>query len=190
MLISLGCICGLLLAGCISLGIWLYKIKSSVYSFARKTVNKINSTHKIERQNLINDKKKLEAKETRLNKEYTKLKEDLKAEYTKRYADIENEIEEALKDAEIALEENIATVDNILENRLAEITAKNTKMFNCLCNDKPIPCFIDLTEENTYRCEDCGTVYRVEITMNPVTIGKAISDKDYVELIKNRIENS
>lgn len=99
------------------------------------------------------------------------------------------EMEEALKEAEKTLEEQIKEMDDMVEDRLIDIAASNTVSFNCVCNDKPIACAIDLSEENTYRCPDCGTVYRVDIRMNPVMIGKAISDKEYIAKIKERLEN-
>lgn len=206
MVTTLLVISGLLLLGCGTLGYCLWRVTRNILGFAKSHVNDLYSNHKQVRKELDKKKGELSKKEARLNSDYNKLKNDLSKkedtlnkEYEKKRQDLENEykskkeeleaeVEEALKDAEEALEENAAKVDELLEDRLADITAKNTRMFNCLCSDKPIACFIDLTAENTYRCPDCGSVYRVEITMNPIMIGKAISDEEYVRIIKRRME--
>lgn len=206
MITILSVICSILLIGCITLGICLHRASSNVFRVARKHVNSLYTNHKNVRNELIKKKNELSKKEIKLDSNYDKLKNDLlkkeealkneydkkrehlKKEFEEKQKELENDVEEALKDAEEALEENVASVDEILENKLIEIKSKNTRMFNCLCSDKPIPCFIDLTSENTYRCGECGSVYRVEITMNPILIGKAISDEDYVSIIASKME--
>lgn len=195
MVVTLSIVASLLLIGCLTLSYQLWKIYHSLFSRARAYVDSLYRTHKKTKIELNKRSEDLLVKEKNLDKQYNKLKEnldkkreELDIEYKQKKLELDQEVEDAVKDAEEALKHNISRVDNMLEERLAEITAKNTKMFSCLCNDKPIACFIDLSEENTYRCPDCGTVYSVEITMNPSIIGKAISDEDYVALIKNRIE--
>lgn len=196
MILTLSIIASLLLLGCVTLAYQLWRISSSLLSRARMYVDSLYRSHKKTKNDLKKRSEELNAKEFNLDKQYNKLKDDLAKkkqalieEYNQKKNDLDAEFEEAIKDAEEALEESVSQVDNMLEEKLAEITAKNTKMFSCLCNDKPIACFIDLSEENTYRCPECGTVYSVEITMNPSIIGKAISDEDYVALIRNRLEN-
>lgn len=197
----------LLLIGCITLAYQLWKLSNNLLSRARLYADNLYQSHKKTKIELKKRSDELDIKEKNIDKQYNKLKDNLskkqeelenkfkakrlalESEYEQKQIDNEQEINEALKEAEEAIEESLSRVDNILEERLAEITAKNTKMFNCLCNDKPIACYIDLSDENTYRCPECGTVYSVEITMNPTIIGKAISDEDYVALIKTRLEN-
>lgn len=195
MIVTLFIISSLLLIGCISLGVMYWKVSNGLFSVAKKHVDALYKYHNKVKCELDKREAEITKKDASLSAEYNKLKnnlfkkeEELKKDYEKRKAELDEEIDEAVREAEEALEENIANVDNMLENRIAEITAKNTRMFNCLCSDKPIPCFIDLSQENTYRCPDCGGVYRVEITMNPIMIGKAISDEQYVQMIKTRIE--
>lgn len=206
MVTTLLIISGLLILGCGTLGYYLWKVNRNILSIAKARVDDMYANHEQITSELVELRGNLSKKEIELNSEYNKLKNDLSKkednlakEYEKKRQDLENEykskkeeleaeVEEALKEAEEALEENAAKVDELLEDRLADITAKNTRMFNCLCSDKPIACFIDLTAENTYRCPDCGSVYRVEITMNPIMIGKAISDEEYVRIIKRRME--
>lgn len=197
MVLTLSIIASLLLLGCVTLAYKLWKVSHSLLSRARMYVDSLYHSHKKVKNDLRKRTDELQAKEINLDKQYNKLKDDLAKkkqalieEYNQKKNELDIEVEEAIKDAEEALEESVSQVDNMLEERLAEITAKNTKMFSCLCSDKPIACFIDLSEENTYRCPECGTVYSVEITMNPTIIGKAISDEEYVALIRNRLENN
>lgn len=207
MILTLGIITTLLLITC---GYSWYKyfiLSSSLLARSKKYVDDLYNNHRSAKNDIAKRLLEVERLEKKLNTEHAKQKDilskkekeleakyntkvfELSNEYSNKKKELEDELDAAMDDAESALRENIKKVDNLLEERIADITAKNTRMFTCACNDKLIPCFIDLTKENTYRCDECGTVYSVEVRMNPVIIGKAISDEDYIAIINSRLED-
>lgn len=185
------------------------KVKNAIKTFTntlQKDIQKLNA----EQEELERNKKEFEEYKTETNSQTIKIYDQLAAnevrlvekekqleadykkrnkEFEKRNKEFEKEREQAISEAEEEIKNYIEKIDNMLEDKLIAIAAQNTMQFTCACNDKPIPCSIDLSQENTYRCSECGSVYRVDIRMNPVLIGKAISDEEYIQKIQERLDN-
>lgn len=98
------------------------------------------------------------------------LEKKYKKEAELRVEKVIRDYEEALKLETEDLEEKVAELDEQLGNKLQEIASKNTMYFTCACDrGKPIPCSIDLGEEQNYfTCPDCGAVYRVVINTSTI----------------------
>ena len=133
-------------------------------------------------------------KEKTINFDYGKLKdsfdkrvEDIKANYEKKKKEDEEELEQAVIETEEALKKSVEEVDKVIGNKIADLTLKNTLTFDCVCGEKNIPCFIDLTKENTFRCTACNSVYSVQAKFSPVIIGKASSEEEFLKIIEKRM---
>lgn len=149
----------------------------------RKDINNIMDS-------LADKEAKLAQEQDDMEAELKAKSEQLEAEYNKKEEEARVAIEEAMVEAEEAIRDNIIEMDEIIKNRLAEVAATNTVTFTCACSDKPIPCTIDFTKDNTFRCPDCSAVYRVDIRMNPVLIGKDISDEEYIAKIQQHLKEN
>ena len=75
----------------------------------------------------------------------------------------------------------------MIGDRITDLTLKNTLTFDCVCGEKNIPCFIDLTKESTFRCSKCNSVYAVQAKFSPMIIGRASSEEEFKALIERRM---
>lgn len=172
----------------------------------RRHVDKLYANHKSIKEELEKRRVNLNYRERTANIEYDKLK----AEFEKRQADLkdafdkkaeklkteceqerlenEQEVEEALKGAEEELKNYVDTVDNLIGDKIADLTLKNTLTFDCVCGKKNIPCFIDLTKENTFRCDKCNSVYAIHAKFSPVIIGRASSEEEFAKIVEERMQ--
>lgn len=100
------------------------------------------------------------------------------------------EFEEEKKQVEEDIKRLVADIDKKTGDKIKEIAMSNTLEFKCACSDDLIPCSIDFTKDNTYRCSKCGTVYRVDFRAEPVAIGRSASEEDYLELVQRRLDDA
>ena len=192
----------ILIYGCLGLAIiafaWcliLYiKLSNRLLTRSKKYVDKLYKDHKKVRRELADKEISLEYKEKTINFDYGKLKdsfdkrvEDIKANYEKKKKEDEEELEQAVIETEEALKKSVEEVDKVIGNKIADLTLKNTLTFDCVCGEKNIPCFIDLTKENTFRCTACNSVYSVQAKFSPVIIGKASSEEEFLKIIEKRM---
>lgn len=58
----------------------------------------------------------------------------------------------------------------------------------CGCSDKLIPCEMDLSdlENNTFKCPDCGAVYRVQFNYYPVLIKREINNEQLANILEKK----
>ena len=162
---------------------------------AKKYVNKLYNDHAKVKKELEEKRVNLEYREKKANIEYDKLKEsfnkkhnELKASYEKEKEANEQELEEAIKETEKELKGWVDKVDEMIEDKIADLTLKNTLTFDCVCGKKDIPCFIDLTKENAFRCDQCNSVYSINAKFSPVIIGRASSEEEFAKIVENRMQ--
>lgn len=120
------------------------------------------------------------------NKQFEELKENLELEYKDKLEQNESELEAALAEANTELETTIKSVDEIIGIKVQELIDKCTLWMKCACSDKLIPCEMDLSkpDENTFKCPDCGAVYRVQFSYYPVLIKREINDNQLVSILE------
>lgn len=143
------------------------------------------------RENFLTKVGELSIKEKRADEAIKKAEEDskrLEQEYNKKKQELEDETAKTRKEVTEALEKTVEAIDKELGNKIADIALMNTLAFTCSCSEDLIPCSIDFTKENTFRCSHCGSVYRVALRAEPVYLEKAISDADYEALIQRRLQ--
>lgn len=172
----------------------------------RRYVDKLYNNHDNVRKELEKRKINLDYREKTANIEYDKLKADfekrqnelkdsfekktekLRQDCEREKAENEQELEEAIKEAEGELKTYIDTVDNLIEDKITDLTLKNTLTFDCVCGKKNIPCFIDLTKENTFRCDKCNSVYAIHAKFSPVIVGRASSEEEFARIVEERMQ--
>lgn len=143
------------------------------------------------RENFLTKVGELSIKEKRADEAIKKAEEDskrLEQEYNKKKQELEEDTAKTRQEVTEALEKTVEAIDKELGNRIADIALMNTLAFTCSCSEDLIPCSIDFTKENTFRCNHCGSVYRVALRAEPVYLEKAISDADYEALIARRLK--
>lgn len=103
--------------------------------------------------------------------------------YNKRVKSEENEI---ITD----LTAIVKSADNALAEKMAELTEKNSVVFECPCKHNLIKVFIDLSkEENTFICPECKNTYRVDIKMTPILKGKIVDEHNLYNLLSEKAIN-
>lgn len=119
-------------------------------------------------------------------KKYEELQEDFKHKVKEQIAtaretierEIEAEYNEALEEQSKELEQKVKEVDELIGQHISEIMEKNTLYFTCSCDkNKKIPVSIDLSTENRFTCENCGSTYRVAINAYPVLLSNVSNNK-------------
>lgn len=144
------------------------------------------------REKLLLKTEELSIKEKRADekiKEADEKSKKLEQSYNERKEELEKNIAQQEKEIKEQLEETVKGIDDALGKKIEEIALTNTLAFTCSCSPDLIPCSIDFTKENTFRCKKCGSVYRVDMRAEPVFIERTASDADYAELVKRRLEN-
>lgn len=185
--------------GAIYYGSLYYLTKKHIFTKVKHLLQKLDTRRETANKELTQKEVTLKYKERRLEEEYNKLKESLNASYDKKYKQIaadykeqlaqkERDLNEAIEAAQKELAETIETVDKAIGDRITNLTLNNTLTFDCACGERNIPCFIDLTKENTFRCKKCNSVYSVYAKFSPVMIGKAASEEDLQKLIEKRLQ--
>lgn len=169
-----------------------YFLHSSMMECAKSCVDKMYNKLKNE---LAQKETNLQYRENNLNIEYDKLKEtfnkkfnEVKADFDKKEKEKDKELEDALKESEEELKKSVEMIDSMIGEKIADLTLKNTLTFDCVCGKKDIPCFIDLSKENTFRCESCNSVYVVQAKFSPVIVGKASSEEEFIKIVENRLK--
>lgn len=114
-----------------------------------------------------------------LEKEYKTLAENLEQDFNIACEEVKKELFAQLDDVDIKLEEHARN-----------LASKNILNFSCSCSRDLIPCPIDFSKENTFICPKCNSKYRIAITANPILIGKSISEEDFAELVKQRLNEN
>lgn len=171
-----------------------FKLSNKLLIRAKKYVDKLYKNHKNARQELIEKETKLQYKEKTANIEYNKLKESfdkkfekLKNDYEQKKKEDAEELENAIRETEVQLKDSVDQIDHLIEEKIIDLTAKNTLTFDCVCGKKNIPCFIDLSKENTFRCDNCHSVYAVQAKFSPMIIGRATSEEEFNQIIERRL---
>ena len=151
---------------------------------------KINLDYREKTANIEYDKLKadFEKRQNELKDSFEKKTEKLRQDCEREKAENEQELEEAIKEAEGELKTYIDTVDNLIEDKITDLTLKNTLTFDCVCGKKNIPCFIDLTKENTFRCDKCNSVYAIHAKFSPVIVGRASSEEEFARIVEERMQ--
>lgn len=92
---------------------------------------------------------------------------------------MESNYNEALKEEMENLDVEIKNIDEKLGEKMREMLSKNTLFFTCVCDrNKKIPCVMDLSsDENRFRCEHCGSEYRVEFSAYPILLSNVSSNQ-------------
>lgn len=162
---------------------------------SKKYVDKLYKDHKKIRRELDDKEISLQHKEKTINFDYNKLKdsynkrvEDIKANYEKKKKEDQKELENAVTETEEQLKKSVEEIDKVIGDKIADLTLKNTLTFDCVCGEKDIPCFIDLTKENTFRCKNCNSVYSIQAKFSPLLIGKASSEEEFLKIIEKRMQ--
>lgn len=133
----------------------------------------------------------LSIKEKRADEAIKKAEDDskkLEQEYNELKADLQRQTEEERKTALDELQKVVQDIDNGLGEKIAEITMMNTLAFNCTCSSDLIPCSIDFTKENFFRCPKCGNTYRVGLRAEPILIDRTASEAEFQSLINKKLE--
>ena len=158
----------------------------------QKEINYKNSCQ--QRENDYNkfceDKKaEIKASEESLKKKIEEF-ENNHALLTEKIKHERQDFEEEKKQVEEDIKKLVEDIDKKTGDKIKEIAMSNTLEFKCACSDDLIPCSIDFTKDNTYRCSKCGTVYRVDFRAEPVAIGRSASEEDYLELVQRRLDDA
>lgn len=177
-----------------------YDLKKHVVSRSRKIANKSYANH----QQVLTEINQREAsvayRENQIHIEYNKLKDSLQMQFDKRLDTIKKEykeqaeadskeLDEAIEAQEKELMASIKKVDEMLEEKIKSLTLENTLLFDCVCGNKDIPCYISLNRENTFRCDQCNSVYAVTAKFSPVLLPiKASSEEEFNKLIEARLK--
>lgn len=120
------------------------------------------------------------------HKKYETLQDDFKKKVKEQIAtaretierEIEAEYNEALEEQSKELEQKIKEVDDLIGQHISEVMEKNTLYFTCSCDkNKKIPVSIDLSTENRFTCENCGSTYRVAINAYPVLLSSVTNNR-------------
>lgn len=83
--------------------------------------------------------------------------------------DLYDELDEKIKGL-------LSKMENNAKAEISKLEKESTIYINCVCNNKPIPCKIDLTkDENICICPECGNVYNVGVQLQAHLRGKEIS---------------
>lgn len=171
------------------------KLHNHLLERAKKYVNKLYANHDKIRRELNEKDINLQYKEKTINLDYNKLKdsfnkrlEEIKANYDKKKEEDEKELSISIAEVENELKKSIEDIDKAIGEKIADLTLKNTLTFDCVCGETNIPCFIDLTKENTFRCKKCNSVYSVQTKFSPVIIGKASSDEEFLKIVEKRMQ--
>ena len=162
---------------------------------AKKYVDKLYPEHDKIRRELNEKEINLQYKEKTINFDYNKLKdsfnkrvEEIKANYEKKKKEDEEELNTSIAEVEEELKKSIEEIDKVIGDKITDLTLKNTLTFDCVCGATNIPCFIDLTKENTFRCKKCNSVYSVQTKFSPVIIGKATSEGEFLKIVEKRMQ--
>lgn len=92
--------------------------------------------------------------------------------------EVEEEYTEAIEEQKRELQEKVGELDRLLGERMHEIEEKNTLFFTCACDKtRKIPVSIDLSQENRFTCENCGSTYRVNINARPILLSNISDNK-------------
>lgn len=171
------------------------RLNNRILKRAKKYVDKLYADHEKVRRALDEKEISLQYKEKTINIDYNKLKdsftkrvEEIKASYEKKKQEDQEELDNAIAETEEQLKESVEALDKMIGDKIADLTLKNTLTFDCVCGEKDIPCFIDLTKENTFRCKKCNSVYSIQAKFSPVIIGKASSEEEFLRIIEKRMQ--
>lgn len=172
-----------------------YNLSSNLRMIAKRCVDKMYANHEKIRQELERKETSLQYKEKTINVEYNKLKDsfdkkykDLESSFLKKDEEKDKELEEAIKETEEELQKSVEKVDELIGEKIMDLTLRNTLTFDCICGKKNIPCFIDLSKDNSFRCENCNSVYLVQAKFSPVIIGRASSEEEFAKIVENRLK--
>lgn len=122
---------------------------------------------------------------------FKKYKESIELEYIEKSKNAENDLNAALEEAQNELETVVKGIDTIIGEKVQDLIDKTTLWMKCSCSDKLIPCEMDLSkpDENTFKCPDCGAVYRVQFSYYPVMIKREINDNQLINILeKNKFK--
>lgn len=116
-----------------------------------------------------------------------RLEERINAERENIEKTLEKEYEEALEEQKENLEKQVKEVDELLGRRIREIATTNTLTFRCSCDkNRLIPVEIDFSKENRFTCDNCGSVYRVEINSYPVLLSNVSTNKTLANMFEKK----
>lgn len=142
-------------------------------------------------KNYIEDKNKLRKS---FNKKLQRKVSELEAKYKEKYLSLSNNLEQeynnACEEVKNELFEHLEKVDKVIQTHAEELAMKNILTFSCSCSRDLIPCAIDFTKENTFVCPKCGSKYKVAINANPILIGRAVSEEQFVSLLEERLNEN
>lgn len=136
----------------------------------------------------VKGRKEYETRIECIEKNFEKnLEERLSIERERINDDIEQEYNDAIETQKSELQEQIKKVDEMLGERIQEIAAKNTLTFTCSCNkNRRIPVEIDFTKENRFTCDNCGSVYRVELRPYPVLLSNVSNNQTLANIFQEK----
>lgn len=158
----------------------------------QKEINYKTSCQQREKEyNQFREKKEAEIKEA--EESLKKKIEEFENNYallTEKIKHERQDFEEEKKQVEEDIKSLVADIDKKTGDKIKEIAMSNTLEFKCACSDDLIPCSIDFTKDNTYRCSKCGTVYRVDFRAEPVSIGRSASEEEYLALVERRLDDA
>lgn len=113
---------------------------------------------------------------------------DKENEFLIKKNELTEDFEGACEDIKAELKKQIEELDNNLELQQQRVYEDHIVSFQCACNKKEIPCYIDLSKDvNTFVCDECGCEYRIEINMYPILITKSINDDRFIKAL-NKIK--
>lgn len=85
------------------------------------------------------------------------------------------EVEELYDEIDGKIKGLLSKMENNAKAEISKLEKESTIYINCVCNNKPIPCKIDLTkDENICICPECGNVYNVGVQLQAHLRGKEI----------------
>lgn len=176
-----------------------FELRCALISRCKKIVNRMYSGHQKTSIEIKQRESAISFRENQLHIEYNKLRDELMEQFNKRLESIKHEYEEraeadskeldeAIEAQEKELMTSIKKVDDMLEEKIKSLTIDNTLFFDCVCGKQDIPCFIALNKENTFRCDQCNSVYTVSAKFSPIMIGKASSEEEFNKIIEARLQ--
>lgn len=172
-----------------------YNLSNALLSRAKKYVDKLYVYHNRVKNELEQKKATLDIKEKAIGIEYDKIKDTFDKKYNALVKDYkikekekDKELDEAVKESEEELKKSVEKIDQLIGEKIADLTLKNTLTFDCVCGKKDIPCFIDLTKENTFRCDSCNSVYAIQAKFSPVIVGRASSEEEFARIVEERMQ--
>lgn len=136
-----------------------------------------------------NKNAEIKKREEELNDKIKSFEEE-RASLIERFEQEKKDFENEKKQVEEDIKNLVADIDKKTGEKIKEIAMSNTLEFKCACSDTLIPCSIDFTKDNTYRCSKCGTVYRVDFRAEPVSIGRSASEEEYLKLVERRLDEA